>query len=134
MSENNHKFFEMTLTVEQTDLDAMNHVNNVRYLQWVQDVAEAHWQKVAQPEWQEKYAWVVINHFIEYKKPALLGQKISLKTHINENSGVKSQRFVRIFNAETDELLCQAGTWWCLLDSKTLRPTRITQDLINAFS
>lgn len=134
MPTENPQVFEMTLTVKQEDLDAMNHVNNVRYLQWVQDVAEAHWKTVAKAEWKEAYAWVVINHFIEYKKPALLGQQLVIKTHINENSGPKSQRLVRIFNADTNELICQASTWWCLLDSKTHRPRRIGNELIKAFS
>lgn len=134
MQEENPQIFEMTLTVVKNDLDAMNHVNNVRYLQWVQDVAEAHWRKVARPEWLEQYAWVVINHFIEYKKPALLGNKILIRTHVHENTGPRSQRLVRICNAETEELLCQASTWWCLLHGKTLRPMKVNQELVEAFS
>lgn len=134
MSEKNPQVFEMTLTVTEADLDAMNHVNNVRYLQWVQDVAEAHWRKVAKPQWLENYAWVVINHFIEYKKPALLGNKILVQTHVHENTGPKSQRLVRVFNAETKELLCQASTWWCLLNGETKRPIRVPEEIIAAFS
>ncbi len=134
MAHDNPSIFEKTLTVSEADLDMMNHVNNVRYLQWVQDVAEAHWRAVANPEWLVKYAWVVINHFIEYKKPALLGDQILIKTHVNENVGVKSQRLVRIFHAETNELLCQAGTWWCLLDGNTKRPMRIPAEIVEAFS
>lgn len=133
MPQDNPQVFEMTLTVGKDDLDVMNHVNNVRYLQWVQDVAEAHWRKVAAPEWLVQYAWVVINHFIEYKKPALMGDKIVIRTHVAENSGPKSQRFVRIFHADTEELLCQAGTWWCLLDGSTLKPKKVNNELINAF-
>ena len=34
---------EIELIVTSDDLDARNHVNNVRYVQWVQDAAEAHW-------------------------------------------------------------------------------------------
>lgn len=133
MPEENPQIFEMRLQVTEHDLDAMQHVNNVRYLQWVQDVAEAHWQQVADTAWHQQYAWVVINHFIEYKKPALLGDNILIKTHVHDNTGPKSQRLVRIFNADTEELLVQAGTWWCLLDANTMRPTRVTPELIKAF-
>lgn len=134
MPKENPQVFEMKLTVTEDDLDVMNHVNNVRYLQWVQDVAEAHWRKVAKPNWLGDYAWVVINHFIEYKKPALLGYKILISTHVHDNSGPKSQRLVRIFNAETNELLCQASTWWCLLHGETKRPMRVAEEIIDAFS
>ena len=133
MPDENRQFFEMKLTVGPDDLDEMEHVNNVRYLQWVQDVAKAHWQKIAAPEWHDQYAWVVINHFIEYKRPALLGDPIKIMTHVHENSGVKSQRLVRIVHAGSNELLVQASTWWCLLDAKTKRPKRVPDDIIQAF-
>ena len=35
--------FEVTHTVISDDLDDLLHVNNVRYVQWVQDIAKAHW-------------------------------------------------------------------------------------------
>ena len=127
------QIYEIQLKVTEGDLDAMQHVNNVRYLQWVQDVAEAHWKKVAQPEWLENYAWVVLNHFIEYKKPALLGDEVKITTHVHENTGPKSNRLVRIHNAKTEQLLVQASTWWCLLDAKTGRPLRVTDELVRAF-
>ena len=133
MLNENPQIYKMSLVVQPDDLDAMNHVNNVRYLQWVQDVAEAHWEEVGTPEMLEKYAWVVINHFIEYKKPAVLGDEIILSTHVHENSGPKSNRLVRIHRASDNQLLCQASTWWCLLDKTTMRPTRVTQELIDAF-
>ena len=133
MAEQNPPFFEMQLTVSADDLDEMEHVNNVRYLQWVQDVAAAHWRKIAPAAWLDQYAWVVINHFIEYKKPALLGDPLKVMTHVHDNSGVKSQRLVRIIHAETDELLAQASTWWCLLDAKTKRPKRVPQEIIDVF-
>ena len=133
MINENPQHYEMTLVVQPDDLDAMNHVNNVRYLQWVQDVAEAHWEKVGKPEMLEKYAWVVLNHFIEYKKPAVLGDELLIQTHVHENSGPKSQRLVRIYRAKDDVLLAQASTWWCLLDAKSMRPTRVTQELIDTF-
>ena len=36
--------FEQTLMVEHHHLDELQHVNNVQYLQWVQDISGAHWQ------------------------------------------------------------------------------------------
>ena len=36
--------FEQTQLVEAQHLDELQHVNNVQYLQWVQDIAGAHWQ------------------------------------------------------------------------------------------
>ena len=36
--------FETKITVTKDDIDELNHVNNVRYIQWVNDVAKIHWQ------------------------------------------------------------------------------------------
>ena len=53
-------------------LDEMNHVNNVQYLQWVQDVAEEHWLKKTSDEIRAEYYWIMLSHFIQYKAEALL--------------------------------------------------------------
>jgi acyl-CoA thioester hydrolase len=52
------KIFQADIIVKQADLDELNHVNNVVYLQWVQDVAAAHWRSLASPEILDKYFWV----------------------------------------------------------------------------
>lgn len=125
--------FESTFEVTAGDLDAMQHVNNVRYLQWVQDISEAHWTQAAKPEWLDLYKWVAINHFIEYKKPAFLGDQIQMKTHVDQHTGVKSNRLVRAFNATTGELLMQSSSWWCMIDAITLKPTRIPREITETF-
>lgn len=125
--------FESTFEVTAADIDDMQHVNNVRYLQWVQDVSEAAWTQTAKPEWLEQYKWVAINHFIEYKKPAFLSDKILVKTHVQEHTGVKSNRLVRMFNATTGDLLMQSSSWWCMIDANSLKPTRIPNEVTEAF-
>lgn len=125
--------FESTFKVTEADLDAMQHVNNVRYLQWVQDVSEAHWTQAAKPSWLEQYKWVAINHFIEYKKPAFLDDEIIIKTHVNEHSGVKSNRLVRMYNVTTGDLLMQSSSWWCMIDAETLKLARIPKEVTEAF-
>ena len=70
--------------VVETDIDELNHVNNVVYLQYAQDIATAHWESVASPELQEKVIWVARRHEIDYLKQALLGDKLVIKTRVGE--------------------------------------------------
>ena len=42
--------YEHSFTVSAGDIDQQGHVNNVRYVQWIQDVAVAHWRDLATPE------------------------------------------------------------------------------------
>ena len=73
------EIYEHAILVTAGHLDELNHVNNVTYLQWVQDVAKAHWNLRAPEELKKEYIWVVINHFLEYKKPAFLGEELAVK-------------------------------------------------------
>ena len=130
----NPEVFEQTLVVQSEHLDEMNHVNNVQYLQWVQDIAKAHWENRARAKWLEQYAWVALSHHIEYKKPAFQGDEILLQTHVKEFTGVKSHRLVRIRNAKTGDLLTQASTVWCMLDRVTMRPARVAKEMSEYFN
>lgn len=131
--ETNPEIYEKTLVVEENHLDRQRHVNNVQYVQWVQDVAEEHWEARASEEQKSKVIWVVIRHEIDYKKEAFLGDNISLQTYVGETTHVTSVRHVIIKNADTDKLLAEAKTTWCLLDKKTKRPVKISEELKRVF-
>ncbi|MDF1518383.1 MAG: thioesterase family protein [Lutibacter sp.] len=120
--------FRFTLTVTEADLDALNHVNNVTYLHWVQNVAEKHWSAIGNTNIDNKYVWVVIRHEIDYFLPAMLHDKITINTYIGDSYGVKSERFVEIKKA--DKLLVKAKTIWCLLDQNTMKPVKVPSEIM----
>ncbi len=122
-----------TVQVEQSDLDDLNHVNNVRYLQWVQDIAKAHWLSKATDDMLKRYFWVVIRHVIEYKSAAVLHDFINIKTFVEDSSGVTSTRVVEMYHSETGKLLVRAETLWCLMDARSKKPSRITDSLAELF-
>ncbi|MGA8853298.1 MAG: acyl-CoA thioesterase [Christiangramia sp.] len=131
--EPNPEIYEKKLVVEEKHLDKQKHVNNVQYVQWVQDVAEEHWEKRASEEQKAKVIWVVVKHEISYKKEAFLGDNISLQTYVGNTTHVTSTRHVIVKNAETGKLLVEAKTTWCLLDAETKKPVKISEDLKNVF-
>ena len=55
---------EKLITVTLDDLDQLHHVNNVRYVQWVQDIAEEHWLLKTSAEITDAYFWVLLKHSI----------------------------------------------------------------------
>ena len=128
------QIFEKTITVTKDDLDDLNHVNNVRYVQWVQDIAKAHWLAYVSKDILDTYSWFLVNHFIEYKSQALLGDTLRLKTFVPKVEGVSTTRHVEIINAKTNQLIVKSKAKWCLIDSKTQRPTRITKDIAALFN
>lgn len=121
--------FQSEITVPASAIDNLKHVNNVVYLQWVQDVAEQHWNESTDSALREKLAWVVVNHFIEYKAPAFEKDLLILKTWVENYSGVTSERHTEILRKADNKLLAKAKTLWCLLDKTNGKPLRITDDL-----
>ena len=128
------RIFEKTIVVSKDDLDDLNHVNNVRYVQWVQDIAKEHWLTYVSDEILSKYSWFLVNHFIEYKSQALLGDQLLLKTFVPNVEGVSTIRHVEITNLETNQLIVNSKAKWCFIDAKTQRPTRITPEVASLFN
>jgi len=121
------------LIVTQDDLDELQHVNNVRYVQWIQDISKEHWQSVAPTEMQDGIIWVVMNHNISYKSAAKLGDPIKISTFIAKSKGAISERVVEMHNDKTNELLLRSTTEWCLLNAETHRPMRISDAIKELF-
>ena len=119
--------FEVKIQINSIDIDEMDHVNNVVYLQWVQQVATAHWLSMTSPEIRDTYRWVVLRHEIDYFNPALLGDEIVGITWVSTATGAQSIRHVRFMVGE--KKIAEAKTNWCLIDAKTFKPKRIGQDI-----
>jgi acyl-CoA thioester hydrolase len=121
--------FNHEIIVNNEDIDDLGHVNNVVYVRWIQEVAAAHWQKVSSAELKSKYLWVVLRHEIDYKNPAFINDRVHGTTWVGEHHGARFERFVRLENQD-GKLLAEAKTMWCMLDGATLRPTRISEEVL----
>ena len=127
------RVFEATHTVISEDLDDLMHVNNVRYVQWVQDIAKAHWEAATTPLQQHDNIWVLVSHHIDYKAAAKLNDEIHLKTYVTRSEGVTSTRLVEMYHKGTKRLIVKSETKWCLLDALTKKPKRITDEIVDVF-
>jgi len=123
--------YKENFIVKEDEIDALNHVNNVVYLQWVNNIAEKHWNILTNDDINSKYYWVAIRHEIDYMQQAFLDDEITVYTWVGESTGVRSIRNVHIFKG--DILLAKAKTTWCLINAKTHKITRIQQDILNLF-
>ena len=125
--------FEVPLTVDGADIDAMGHVNNIVYLRWVQEAATAHWNSAATAEQRASYAWVVVRHEIDYLRPAMPGDALVARTHVGAVSGAKFDRHVEIWRPADNQLLARARTVWVAIDPDSGRPRRVGLDLTTRF-
>lgn len=121
----------LNLKVTQDDLDELNHVNNVRFVYWVNKIAVSHWKSLATPEILNNFFWVLITHKIDYKNQILLNETVTLKSYIKEGQGVTCLRVVEILVG--DKLCAYSETKWCFIKAETKKPARITPEVQSLF-
>jgi acyl-CoA thioester hydrolase len=128
------RIFRQELTVTDEAIDAFGHVNNQRYIAWMQEVATAHSAANGWP--MERYlatgaAWVVRSHFIEYLRPAFAGDALDIHTWA---SSLALREVVRKYAfRRAGQILARADTTWVYVDIKSGRPKRIPEELLASF-
>jgi acyl-CoA thioester hydrolase len=113
------------------DIDFMGHVNNARYLAWVQDAVVSHWQRFAPAEEVAAKLWVALKHEITYRKPAFLDDQVIADVVLERVEGAKA--FYATIIKRGEEVLAEVRSSWCCIDVQTRRPVRLAKDLVSRF-
>ncbi|MDU5779991.1 MAG: YbgC/FadM family acyl-CoA thioesterase [Pantoea sp.] len=130
---------QTTIKVRGYHLDVYQHVNNARYLEFLE---EARWQWLEEADafnWlqQQQLAFVVVNININYRRPAVLGDVLAIDsemTQLNGKSGVITQR-VTLAGSET--LVADAALTFVCIDLRTQKAVALESELrarLEAFS
>lgn len=104
-------------------IDVLEHVNNREYLRWMEEAATDHAAKCGWTFSELKKvnrAWVARQHWIEYLRPALLGDDLILYTWVQGAKRFSSLR--RYALKRGNELLMVGATEWVLVDFAERRP------------
>ena len=117
--------FAKSFTAAPQHIDELGHVNNAVWLQWVQDIATAHWTAVAAPTDVERYVWVVTRHEIDYRGNVGLGETVNAETWIPAPPrGAQFERSVEFRDAAGKRLVAVRSTW-AMLDKASGRLVRV---------
>jgi acyl-CoA thioester hydrolase len=128
--------FRRRRVIEAGDCDELGHVNNVRWLAFVAELAGAHasLRGSDNDSLREQGAlWIVRRHEIDYHRSALPGEEIVEETWVETMSGARSVRHSVFSRADGAGVLVSAVTTWAYVDAKTQRPRRIPAEMIAAF-
>jgi acyl-CoA thioester hydrolase len=125
--------FEMELTAGAEHIDELGHVNNAVWVQWIQQVAVAHWTAVADAAHADAYFWVVVRHEIDYLRAAHEGDRVVARTWVGE--APKGARFDRLmeFTGSDGKLCVRAKTQWAIIDKALGRPIRVPPEVVAPF-
>ncbi|MEM7688642.1 MAG: acyl-CoA thioesterase [Pseudomonadota bacterium] len=125
--------FSKLITAGPEHIDELGHVNNAVWVQWIQDLATAHWDAAARREDHAKFFWVVVRHEIDYRGNIALGETVTGATHIPDPPrGAKSVRAVT-FTDEAGKAIVSARTTWAMLEKATQRLARVRPEVIAPF-
>ncbi len=125
--------FEQRITAGEGDIDELGHVNNAVWVQWIQQVAVAHWDAVAGAAHHAAYFWVIVRHEIDYLRAMLAGESVTARTWVGE--APKGARFDRHmeFVGDDGKVRVKAKTQWAIIDKAAGRPIRVPAEVIAPF-
>ena len=123
-------------SIAAESIDLNGHVSNQEYVRWMQDIATAHsheqgWTVARYLD--TKTTWVIRSHYIEYIRPAFLGDELLVATWvagIETKTSPRKYRFVRVHDGKT---VVEAETLWVYCDATSGRPLTITPEIRDAF-
>ncbi|WP_307268478.1 thioesterase family protein [Chryseobacterium sp. W4I1] len=121
--------YQKQIQVTEAHIDQNNHVNNVQYVHWVEEMATEHWELVKEKTDYPDDIWMLVDHHIQYKKQVYLGDIITVKTYPKAPEGIKQPRKVEFYC--NDKLVVDSSTLWVLVDLKTQKIKRLDSDWLD---
>ena len=127
--------FNCEFTVSMDDTDQSGHVNNVVYIQWMQDIAIKHSEASGGTAAMQNVActWVVRSHKVEYLSPAFAGDLIEASTWVENFRRVRVLRRYRFLRKSDDKILARGETWWVCVDTEKRKPCTIPEKVRMCF-
>ena len=122
---------QTTIKVRGYHLDVYQHVNNARYLefleearwQWLEEVEAFHWLQ------EQKLAFVVVNININYRRPAVLGDVLTIDSEITQLNGKRGIIAQRILLAGQETVVADAALTFGCIDLRTQKAVALEGEL-----
>lgn len=130
-----NRIYVRSFIVPADAIDENGHVNNVAYVQWMQDIAVEHYASIGGIEAQGPDAtWVVREHKIEYLLPAFEDEEIEIRTWVENVGRVRSLRKYEFVRKTDNKTLVKGETDWVFVDVKTGTPRAVPQAVLQVFA
>jgi acyl-CoA thioester hydrolase len=124
----------LEIVVAANEIDALGHVNNAVYVQYLELIATAHAERLGMGlEVLRSFEAIPVirEHHLKYLRPAKLGDVLTVHTRVEGMQGVRAMRRNTISLGET--VLLESFATWVWLHPVTLRPRAIPEMIWRAF-
>ncbi|KQT16349.1 thioesterase [Chryseobacterium sp. Leaf404] len=121
--------FEKQIKVSEEYIDANNHVNNVQYVKWVEEIASEHWDTVKEKLGFPHDIWMLLDHHIQYRKQVYLGNYLTIKTYPKPPEGIRQPRKVEFYC--NDVLVAESLTLWVFIDHETQKIKKLDENWLS---
>jgi len=129
------RVYSRSFIIPREVIDENGHVNNVAYVQWMQDIAVEHYSSIGGVTAQGSDAtWFVREHRVEYLVPAFAGEEIEIKTWVENVRRVRSLRKYEFVRKSDSKVLVKGETDWVFVDARTGAPRAIPEEVSRVFS
>lgn len=130
------RIYARAFTIPAEAIDENGHVNNVAYVQWMQDIAREHYESIGGTNTMQLIGatWVVREHRIEYLLPAYTGEEIEIKTWVENVRRVRSLRKYEFVRKADGKTLVRGETAPVFVDAKTGAPRAIPEEVSKVFA
>jgi len=128
--------FTTELRVRHYEMDALGHVNNAVYQNYLEQVAIEHSEHLGLT--LDVYrrlggVFVMRRVEIEYLRPAIAGDILAVSTWLQEVRGTRAVRRYEIRKQGEDHLLVTAEALWVWVEVATMRPRPIPPEILTPF-
>jgi thioesterase-3 len=138
MIKNQYSIFQSELNVRPDDIDMFNHVHNSKYLDYVLAARYEQMDKFYGMSWEnfaeQGYGWVVTKVTISFKRPLLMGDTMLIRTGIVEMNEKGCIVQFEIINKKTGKVASDGLFDYAMIDLKTKRSCKVTDEMIKAYS
>jgi len=135
--------FSYSFIIPENVIDENGHVNNVSYVQWMQDAAIRHGQERLAGyngyNLNKSFAvngnatFVVREHRIEYLAPAFVGEELEVRTWLDGARRVRLHRRYEFTRISDGKIIVKGETDWVYINTQTGRPMAIPTSFLELF-
>ncbi len=125
---------DIEIKVRGYHLDVFLHVNNARYLEFLEEARWAYFEPILQDTFLETHhlAFVVVNINISYKHPACLNDTLIIHTTIKETGNRKVILNQTIKDKKSGKLVAEADVTFVFIDTTTGKSVELNASLLSA--